>query len=326
MDKIRLAVLGAAEVAFKRFLPALKKDRRFAYMGVASRSKEKAAAFAAGFGGAAFPDYLAALESDDVDAVYLPLPPALHFEWGKKALSRGKHVFLEKPSTASHADTSELVGLAREKGLALKENYMFLHHAQMKEIRSVMDSGRIGALRLVRAAFGFPKRSEGDFRYNKELGGGALLDCGGYPLRLASEILGESAKVAAASLTRENPYEVDIAGSATLLNASGLAAQISFGMDNSYKCELELWGSKGCLTATRIFTPQAGFAPQAELLDADGRTIMRMPEDDHFLRSIEHFYDCIADREIRSKSYESLTRQSGLVESVKNLSGFCFES
>ncbi|GHV33855.1 oxidoreductase [Synergistales bacterium] len=317
MNKIRLAILGASDIAFRRFLPALKKDDRFFYVGVASRTPEKASAFVSKFGGTIFSGYDAASALDDIDAVYLPLPPALHFEWARKALLYDKHVFLEKPSTTNASNTAELVKLAENKRLALKENYMFLHHAQLREINVIVNSGQIGVLRLIRIAFGFPKRPESDFRYNKDLGGGALLDCGGYTLRLASEFLGESAKVTTASLTHEKSYGVDIAGSATLRNEMGLVAQVSFGMDNSYKCELELWGSKGCIISPRIFTAPGGFVPTVELQTADGKTVLRMPEDDQFLGSIRHFYDCILDSKTRKESYAFLLRQSKLVEDVR---------
>ena len=161
---------------------------------------------------------------------------------------------MEKPFTTSLKDTEGLLRLAQVNNLAVHENYMFLYHSQFAEIREMIADGILGELRLIRAAFGFPKRGGDDFRYKKALGGGALLDCGGYPVRLALELLGGSARVTQAKRIQPAEYEVDLYGNAVLENVNGLCAQLSFGMDNAYQCQLEVWGSRATLTASRIFT------------------------------------------------------------------------
>lgn len=220
---MRIGILGTSDIAFRRFLPALQKCEDLTYAGVATRTPEKGKPFQEAFGGEIYDGYASLLEDKSIEAVYVPLPPALHFEWGKKALESGKHLFMEKPFTTSLAETEALLALAEEKGLAVHENYMFLYHSQLTEIQKRIADGSLGKLRLIRAAFGFPKRSEGDFRYNKSLGGGALLDCGGYPVRLARELLGDTARVIQARLSQPEGYEVDLYGSAVLENDDGLA-------------------------------------------------------------------------------------------------------
>ena len=121
---------------------------------------------------------------------------------------------------------------------------MFAFHNQLKEIAQIIERGEIGDVRLYRISFGFPQRAVNDFRYNKELGGGALIDAGGYTIKYAAMLLGETAHITAAQMNYTDEFEVDIYGSATLVNQDGATAQIAFGMDNSYKCELEVWGSK----------------------------------------------------------------------------------
>ena len=252
-----------------------------------------------------------------MDAVYLPLPPALHFRWAKAALEHGKHIFLEKPSTTSEKDTKELLALAALKRLAVHENYMFIFHDQIDAVREIVGSGKIGEVRLYRIAFGFPQRAKNDFRYNKALGGGALLDCGGYTLKLASMLLGETARVVYSRLNYTPDFDVDIYGSATMVNDAGETAQISFGMDMSYKCELEVWGSKGFLRTGRIFTAPAGFIPTAEITVGNETETVQLPADNTFGKSIAHFCKCVADEAERAKNYETVARQAELVEAVK---------
>ena len=224
---MKIGILGTSDIAFRRFLPALAKCNGITYAGVASRTPEKGKPFQGTYGGAVYDGYDALLNDSSIDVVYVPLPPALHARWGEKVLESGKHLLMEKPFTTNPEDTERLLSLAKEKGLAVHENYMFLYHSQFKKIKELIAAGELGDIRLYRMAFGFPKRGGNDFRYVKALGGGALLDCGGYPVRLALELLGNSAKVVQAKLAMPAGYEVDLYGSAVLENEDGQAAQIS---------------------------------------------------------------------------------------------------
>lgn len=286
---MRIGILGTADIAFRRFLPALKKCPGMEYAGVASRTPEKTKPFVEAYGGQGYPSYEALLEDRSIDAVYVPLPPALHYEWGRKVLLAGKHLFMEKPFTTSLVETEDLLRLAEEKGLTVHENYMFLYHSQLAKVKELIADGALGEIRLYRMAFGFPKRAEGDFRYNKALGGGALLDCGGYPVRLALELLGESARVTQARLVQPEGYEVDLYGSAVLENDAGGCAQVSFGMDNAYQCQLEVWGSKVTLIAPRIFTAGPEFFPPLILRGSSGEETLPLETDNSFLNSIQEF-------------------------------------
>lgn len=316
---MRIGVLGTADIAFRRFLPALSKCPELTYAGVASRMAEKAARFVKTYGGQVYESYDALLSDETIDAVYVPLPPALHYKWGRKVLESGKHLLMEKPFTTSVQETKELLALAKEKRLAVHENYMFLYHSQLQKVKDLIKDNTLGELRMIRASFGFPKRSGNDFRYQKELGGGALLDCGGYPVRLALELLGESARVTQASLTRPAAYEVDLFGSAVLENNEGLCAQVSFGMDNSYKCELEVWGSEGCLFTDRIFTAPTGLFPSLHIKKESGEEILTLSEDDSFLNSIKRFTEKILS-EHKQEENTCIEMQAKLIETLERMS------
>lgn len=308
---MRIGILGTASIAYQRFLPSLTKCKDAEFVGIASRDFEKTKKFTEAFGGKGYGSYEEMLEDPSIDAVYIPLPPSLHFEWGKKALLHGKHVLMEKPFTTNEKDTKELLDLAKEKGLIVHENYMFLYHSQLQKIKEILKEGTLGEIRLFRMAFAFPKRAEGDFRYTKELGGGALLDCGGYPVRLALELLGDSAKVVQAKLVMPKEYDVDLYGNAVLENDEGMIAQIFFGMDNSYQCELEVMGSEGYLKASRIFTAGPDLRPPVQTLLKGQDLGVPFLEDDHFLHSIETF--------LQGGNAEHVQRQAALVEEIKRM-------
>lgn len=341
---IRIGIICPSEIAFRRFLPALQKANdkiQFTAIGIASPEEwfgdalskvsaqqvsdqqaselAKAQAIVQQYGGEVIVGYGNLVVSDAIDAVYIPLPPALHYTWAKKALESGKHVFVEKPSTTNLADTDALIQLASSKGLALHENYMFVYHDQIKALEELVGAGEIGDVRLYRISFGFPLRQLNDFRYNPSLGGGALLDAGGYCMRYANHLLGGKAKVVTAQSNRIEGFHVDMYGSATMVNEDGQVAQLAFGMDNDYKCDIEIWGSKGTITSGRILTAPAGFVPSYTIKKNQDIVTCPLPTDDAFLKSILRFVDCIESSQVREEEYGILHHQESLVEQFKTI-------
>ena len=317
MKQWKIGILGASDIAFKRFLPALEKSEHFIFAGIAARDPKRCEPFTRQLGGKVYADYDALLKDPEIDCVYLPLPPALHAVWGEKVLQAGKHLLMEKPFSISPEDTRRLLALAEEKGLAVHENYMFLYHRQLAKVKELMSSGVLGSIRMIRTAFTFPFRGTGDFRYQKDLGGGALLDCGGYPLLLANELLGDDARLVWANLSMDEAYRVDTAGSAVLQNQDGLTAHVFFGMDDTYRCELEVWGSKASLTAPRIFTAPADLGLSLRLRVGNDEQSVDVDGDDQFLNSINSFARLIEDPSLRAARNEKILRQSKLVTAVQ---------
>lgn len=319
MEKKRIGIVGTSDIAFRRFLPALMKNKNFEYVGVASRNYDRTKRFIELYGGKGYGSYSDLIESEDVEVLYLPLPPALHYEWSKKSLECGKHVLIEKPLTTKLSHTKELLELARIKNLTINENYGFICHSQLEYINKLLREEYIGEIRLYRIAFGYPLRQANDFRYNKELGGGSLLDCGGYPLKLAMHLLGSTVRVTTAKLNYDIRYEVDLFGSATLENDQGHVAQISFGMDNAYKCEFEAWCNKGMLMATRIFTAGEDFKPELILKEGNYEKKIILPADDQFLKSINNLAECLQSSKMRVQSYQEILSQANVLEIIRQM-------
>lgn len=317
---MRLGIIGCADIAFKRFMPAIREKTDVQVVAVAEEyDTGRLKRFWEKYQIEGMNDYKRLIHRDDIDAIYVPQPPALHFKWAEMGLNNNKHVFLEKPSTTSALLSESLVQLARKNSLALHENYMFQYHSQIGKILEMIQNGEIGQVRLYRISFGFPLREKNDFRYNKEAGGGALLDAGGYTLKLADLLLGRSTKIDAASLSYIDNFEVDMYGSGQLSNSHGVICQVSFGMDCAYKCSLEVWGSKGTLYTNRIFTAPDGYQPMVSIEDANGKREIKMEADSHFGKSVEHFLRETRDEDFREAMYEEIVGQARLVDSFKIL-------
>lgn len=341
MKKYKVGIICPSEIAFRRFLPSLQRVDEFEFAGVAiatpeewagegkvteatlniiEKERAKARTFIDAYGGKIYEGYQTLIESPEVDVVYLPLPPALHFQWTKKVLEAGKHAYVEKPFTTSLSDTQSLLGIAREKRLVVHENYMFIFHKQLQTVNKIIASGEIGKVRQYRITFGFPRRASNDFRYNKALGGGALLDAGGYCMKYASWLLGDTARLVCANAYYETEFEVDIFGSATMVNDEGTVVQMSFGMDCDYKCELEAWGSTGTLTTGRILTAPDGLEPDMVIKHNQELVTKKLPADNAFEKSIRHFYKCLVVDEEREGNYKVIERQSSFVSAFIDLS------
>lgn len=141
---LRLGVIGTSSMAERRVLPTVTRMPEWELVAVAGRAAKKAARFAQQFDCAAEEDAESLLERTDVDAVYVSTPTALHRHWTETALQAGKHVLVEKPIGVDAAEARSQCALAAERGLALRENFMFLHHPQHARVRELVADGRVG--------------------------------------------------------------------------------------------------------------------------------------------------------------------------------------
>ena len=317
---IRLGIVGCSEIAFRRFMPAVQHVEGILPVVVAEEyAPEKLEQFCGTYGLEGERSFEAMIAREDLDAIYIPQPPALHFKWARLALEHGKHVLVEKPSTTTYEDSKTLCDLASSRGLALHENYMFQYHSQIAAARRLIEDGTLGDITMIRVNFGFPLRASNDFRYNKALGGGALLDAGGYTIRLASLLLGEGIRVDAGSLRTLPGYEVDMLGSGTLSDENGMVCQVAFGMNCKYQCSLEIWGSKARLYTGRILTAPPDVNPVFFLERQEGTEEIKLPCDSSFEHSIEAFLDEIHNPDSREKMYKNISLQAKLVSDLRTI-------
>ncbi|MEG3631672.1 Gfo/Idh/MocA family protein [Streptomyces poriticola] len=289
MKPVRIGVIGCADIARRRMLPAMSAGPDVELVAVASRDEARARQTAAHFGCRPVHGYDALLARDDIDAVYVPLPAALHAPWAEAALRAGKHVLAEKPLTTDAARTRELLALADKNALVLMENVMFVHHPQHAKVRELLAQGAIGELRSFHAAFAVPRLPPHDIRLRADLAGGALWDTGVYPVRAALHFLGPGLRVTGATLVHGSGQDVDTAGSALLHTPDGVGAQLSFGLDHAYRSTYGLWGSEGRITVERAFTPPAGHLPQVRLERRTGAEHVPLPADDQVSRTVSAF-------------------------------------
>jgi len=316
---MNIGVLGCANIAFRSVIPAIKSIPDFNLIAVASRTLSKAQEYADKFECEAIEGYDNLIARSDIDVIYLPLPTGMHKEYVTKCLEAGKHVLAEKSLGMNYDEVKSMVELARSKNLLLMENYMFEYHSQHKFVFDLINNDEIGELRLFRSIFGFPPLPKDNFRYDKAMGGGSLLDAAGYPIKASQIFLGYDISVKAANLYYDKNLDVDIFGSAYLTGETGIPSEISFGFDNLYQCNYEIWGSKGKILAERAFTPQPNYSPKIVLQkDTETKEYLIEP-DNHFVNILNEFNRAIEAKDFESH-YKKLLSQAKLQDEVRNLS------
>jgi len=317
--KLNIAVMGCATIAERSMIPAILAVPEWNLVAVASRTHEKAEAFANQFNCEAVTGYENLLVRNDIDAIYMPLPTGLHHEWIIKCLDAGKHVLAEKSIAYDYSSAQEMVNLAKEKNLVLMEDFMFQYHSQHDFVFDLLKKDEIGDIRIFRANFGFPPLPKNNFRYDDKIGGGALLDAAGYTVRAAHFILGNKFKVKAANLYIDPETQTNIWGGAFLDNGEGVSAQLGFGFDHFYQCNYEIWGSTGRIFAERAFTPKPDYSPLIVVEKQGERKEYPINPDNHFIGSIKEFYRAIVEQDAE-KHYQEVLLQSRTLEDIRQLS------
>ncbi|HEY4456948.1 MAG TPA: aldo/keto reductase [Pseudonocardiaceae bacterium] len=257
-------ILGPGGIA-RAFAGQLPRSSTGRLVAVASRDTARAADFAAGFGARrSYGDYADLLADDEIDAIYVATPHPWHFEWSLRAIEAGKHVLCEKPLTLNHAWSMALVEAARRADVFLMEAYMYRCHPQTRKIAELVRDGAIGEVRHVESSFSFHAdfRTEGRI-YDAELGGGGILDVGGYPVSMARLIAGAATgqafadPVSVSAVGRIGETGVDEWTTASLGFASGITASVSCGIRLKRENTLRVLGSEGYLVVAEPWLPSA---------------------------------------------------------------------
>ena len=210
MNKIRWGILGAAKIAREHLIPAIQLSANGIVAAVASRDAAKGTALCQRFNiPHLFQSYDDLLAAPDIDAIYIPLPNALHVEWTHKAIAAGKHVLCDKPLALRADDIDDLIAARDRSGLVVGEGFMVVHHPQWQHVKNLLAAGHLGTLRMVESSFAFFNADPNNIRNQPELGGGALRDIGVYPVVTTRFATGREPLSAHASIEWDERFGVD---------------------------------------------------------------------------------------------------------------------
>ncbi|WP_282024990.1 Gfo/Idh/MocA family protein [Limimaricola cinnabarinus] len=288
-EPIRWGVLGASKFALGAMARAIHSAEGSELAALATSSPDKAAPFRA------FQprlkvhaDYQALLDDAEIDAVYIPLPNAMHVEWTLKALDAGKHVLCEKPLAMKAEEFDAVIARRDATGLMAAEAYMIVHHPQWIRARELVQSGAIGKLRHVEAAFSFNNTETGNIRNKPETGGGGLPDIGVYAFGSVRFVTGqEPVAIRHANIRYENGVDVyaQVAADFESFDYFGMVSMRLFPRQ-----EVTFHGDEGVLKMLCPFN--ANTFGQAEMtLETEGKRVVheRWPGIDHYKLQVEAF-------------------------------------
>ncbi|MET8613988.1 Gfo/Idh/MocA family protein [Streptomyces misionensis] len=261
---LKWGILGTGWIA-QRFTEDLLLLPGHTVSAVGSRVPETAETFARQYGvERAWGSYEQLVADDEVDVVYVATPHTFHFAHATLALEAGRPVLVEKPFTANATDARRLVELARDRGLFAMEAMWTRFNPLIARLRELVADGAIGDVTSVYADFGTNAPYDPAHRlWSPELGGGALLDLGVYPLYFAWMLLGAPETVQATAATA--PTGVDANTGIVLGYASGAVAVLHCSLTSDSPCTAVVNGTKG-----RVEVPSPFYSPHTLVLRREG--------------------------------------------------------
>lgn len=291
--RLSWGVISTANIGRKAVIPAIQRSDNGTVVAAASRSEEKARAFAAELGiPRAYGSYEALLADEEIEAVYIPLPNSLHREWTVKAAQAGKHILCEKPLALNAEECREMAAAAQQHGVTLMEAFMYRFHPQTEKVLELIRSGVIGQPRLIHAAFTFRLTNPVNIRLQPELGGGSLMDVGCYCVNVIRTLAGaEPVEVQAYANWAETGVDEQMAG--VLRFADGLLAQFDCALTLERREFYQVAGPKGHIQVPSAFLPGTGDTTIYEHHGRQGVRAHPIPGVDEYQAMVEHFADCV---------------------------------
>jgi predicted dehydrogenase len=246
-EPVKWGVIGCADIAVKKVIPAMLGTDLSQVTAIASRSGERATAAAGSLGiPRAYGSYQELLDDPDLEAVYIPLPNHLHHEWAIAAAEAGKHVLCEKPLSTTSVLAREMIETAQRSGVKLMEAFMYRLHPLWVEVRRLIADGTIGELRAVQSFFSYHNVDPDDIRNQVDAGGGALFDIGCYPVNVSRMLFETEPTDVMAAVRRDPAFGTDILTS-VVLDFDGRHATFTCSTQLEDDQRVHIYGTEGRL-------------------------------------------------------------------------------
>ena len=292
---LRFGILGAAGITPRALIKPVEEFPDVEIVCMAARDRDRAETFAARAGIPNVHDtYDEVVTDPNVDAIYNPLAISGHKEWTIKALNAGKHVLCEKPFAMNEAEAREMADAAQQSGLVCAEAFHYYYHPLSRRMREIVQSGLLGKVRFADAHFqNTVVDVPSQIRYRIELGGGATMDLGSYPLHFLRHTFGAEPQVLSAKAATVHEH-IDLELEAELLFPDNVPARISSRMNaaGGFSSEVNVYGDAGWLKVVNPLVPQREIH-RIELHTTWGRRIETLTKTPTFNYQLQAFIDAI---------------------------------
>ena len=288
---LRIGVLGTARITGRALMEPARAVPQVTVAAVAARDKARAEEFALAHGvPVAHGSYELLLADPAIEAVYIPLPNALHAPWTLRAIAAGKHVLCEKPFASNAPEAVSVAAAARRSGLVVMEAMHYRYHPLVRRMASLISEGAIGTPVHAQAWTSWAIPDMGDIRYNFALGGGALMDGGCYAidcLRLVAEQVSAaepSVTGALADPLTGEPVDRSMAARLTFPGGPTGWFESSFTREGEFLADVHVIGDQGRLWLRNFINAQEGrlvrIAPNGAVASDEAASDLRRSDGD----------------------------------------------
>ena len=262
MQKVNWGIIGLGKIALK-FSEGFKNVDNAKLLGISSKDNKKLKKFKEDFkieNNFCFNNYENLLECKDIDIIYIALPNSLHHEWIIKCIEKEKKILVEKPATLNFSQMKDVQNKLLNKNLLFTEAFMYRYHPQIIKVIKLIRENAIGKLISMESFFGMDiltkknlfgfkkiKKLNKDNRlYNKDLGGGAILDLGCYPVSISQFI--------ASLIPDVNCNSIKVLNKKKEIGSTGvdLDSYVELQFDNKFKSKIRASFTKNLGKGTRI--------------------------------------------------------------------------
>ncbi len=329
--KVNWGILGCAKIARVRTIPGLLQADNANLYAIASRGMQKAQALDGIFPAEkVYGSYEELLADENVDAVYIPLPNALHFEWVEKAARAKKHILCEKPLALHAKQAEEMYRRCETEGVLLMEAFAYRHAPLIQKVKEIVDAGVIGKVKYLESHLTDVLDDMSNIRMNRELGGGAFYDMACYNISAISYLTGGKIPIGVRAFAEmDSNYGVDVSNTTLLRYEDGTQAA-SYASLNSYargyyavvgeKGRIEVPCNFNCRNIQKFTVTTEGVTNNVEILE-ERKTEYTVMCPDNYKLEVEQFSRCILEGEAPLVSKKETIQNAEILEQAMTDAG-----
>lgn len=320
-SKVKWGVLGVANIAVKKVIPAMQLGEWSEIVAIASRDLDKARNAAAQLN---IPKYYGSYEEllndPEIEAIYNPLPNNLHVEWTIKAARAGKHVLCEKPISMTAAEALPLIETRDSTGVKIEEAFMVRTNPQWVRVIELVQQDRIGQVRSVAGHFSYNNRDPKNIRNIRETGGGGLMDIGCYLVFTSRLIFGAEPSRVVSLIEYNEETRTDVLTSALLDFPAGHATMTCSTRVTPYQ-RVQIIGDKGRIEVEIPFNappdkPNRIFIDDGSDLSGANIEVLEFPVVDQYTVQGDLFSKAIRENADVALSLEDSIRNMEVIEAI----------
>ena len=327
MKKIKWGVMGTAFICERSTFPGMLQAENCEMYAIAGRSMEKADQFKEKYGfEKAYGSYEELLTDPEIEAVYIPLPNTMHYEWTIKALKSGKHVLCEKPLAPTEAQAKEMFAAAEENHVYLMEAFAYQHSPYLTAIREEIKNGTIGDIRYMESAYITSDYNKNNIRMRRDTLGGCTYDLGVYNTSLILRTLAEEPTEirAIASFSEE---KIDKLTSVIMEYGDRKKAAFSCGMVLATDLDrhidrFEIQGTKGSIKGTGFeFNGDGELSYTVTMFDGK-EEVKTVSVPQNYRLEVEQLGRCVAGEETPAVTKEFSLANARIIDSILKEIGY----